>query len=1046
MFSSCAKDFVRVIGLLALCMVFTVSAMAQSTTTGAIAGVVTDQSGAVIPNAKVDIRNTGTNAVTSTTSDEGGRYRAVNLDPGTYEVKATAGGFSDYKGTVIVEVGRLTNVEAKMNVTGKGETVEVVGDAPVINTERQDFANNIDQAAIQNLPINGRRWSNYALLTPTANPDGTFGLISFRGMAGIANNSTVDGGDNNSNFYGEERGRTRLSYSTSQDSIREFQVNASNFSAEYGRSAGGVVNTVTKSGTNNYHGSGYYYIRDNALGATNPSSVLNGAPYKADDRRQQFGATLGGPIVKDRVFFFFNYDQQKRNFPGVAIPLTGTNGYASGIPVVANPTTSGKAACSLTGAAPPSTYTLGEAIFCRFGSVALGQQAANDGYAFINSLLGVNPRQGEQLLFFPKVDIKIWGGNWATSYNWLNWTSPSGIQTQPTNTIAKDQFGSDLVRSRVLNSIYNKALNAKTAMELRFHWSSENLIGDFQTQAPGQPATPGPTGAHAPGVGISGWLNIGTQTYLPRPSNPLEEQFQYTGNIVVSSGKHTWKFGAEMLHQNETVESLFQAYGTFSYTGSFSFANFLADAYNSTARDFTGSGVKKCGTIAAPGAAGTLPCYANLGQSLGTLGYNFSTNDYAMYFQDDWKMYPRLNLHLGVRYENQRFPKPQFVNPLLPSLTNEQPEDNNNFAPRLGFAYDILGNGKLVFRGGYGLYYGRIINSTIAAGLVNTGVASAQPNYFLSATTTSPVYPNLLSAAPSLTPDVVYYDARFHNPVIHQGDAIVEWEFLKNTVASFSYLNSRGRGLVNFLDQNLPATYQGTNTFTRPDGSTFTIPTYGTLARPNTSFNRITAMANEVDSDYNGFVAQVTRKMTNGWQVQSSYTFSRATDNGQNSTTFSTGNNALDPQRPALEYGRSNYDVPHKFIFAAIWQPMYFKDSNKTAHYILDDWTLAPIVNLSSGFSFTGSIGGNLPSTLNTLTGTTVSNCASSHSAGINCASPGLNRAPDVEKNTFRSPKRQTVDFRWTSASRASSASRKARSWNSSPRRSTSSTIPTSPA
>src|SRR5205085_9044087 len=166
--------------------------------------------------------------------------------------------------------------------------IEVTGEAPVINTERQDFASNINQEAIQNLPTNGRRWSNYALLTPNANPDGTFGLISFRGISGLLNNNTIDGGDNNSNFYGEERGRTRLSYSVSQDSVREFQVNTSNFSAEYGRSAGGAVNTVTKSGTNAFHGSGYWFFRDNAVGgATNPSSLLNGVAFKPEDRRQQ---------------------------------------------------------------------------------------------------------------------------------------------------------------------------------------------------------------------------------------------------------------------------------------------------------------------------------------------------------------------------------------------------------------------------------------------------------------------------------------------------------------------------------------------------------------------------------------------------------------------------------------------------------------------------------------------------------------------------------------------------------------------------------------
>ncbi|HUR37322.1 MAG TPA: TonB-dependent receptor [Terriglobales bacterium] len=1018
MLNASAKHFMRITCLMALCLVIAVAAMAQSTTNGAISGTVTDQSGAVIPNAKVEIKNTGTNDTITATSDESGRFRASNLLPGTYDIKVTAGGFADYKASrMVVEVGRISNVDAKMNITGKGETVEVLDEAPVVNTERQDFATNINQEAIQNLPINGRRWSNYALLTPNANPDGNFGLISFRGISGLLNNSTVDGGDNNSNFYGEERGRTRLSYSTSQDSIREFQVNTSNFSAEYGRSAGGVVNTVTKSGTNSLHGSAYWFIRDNALGATNPSSLLSGQPYKADDRRDQFGGTIGGPIVKDRAFFFFNYDQQRRNFPGLAIPFTGTNSY--GQYTVSNPVTAGKVACPVNGTAFSSTYTLGEGIFCRFGSVAAGQAAADAGYNFITSLLGTTPRRGDQLLFFPKVDLKVLGGNWATSYNWLNWNSPAGIQTQPTNTIAKDQFGNDLVRTRVLNSIFNRAIGAHTALELRFHWSSENLSGSWQDEIPGQPSVAGVTGSHAPGVSLTNWLNFGTQSYLPRPANPEEVQYQQSGNLAFSWGKHTTKLGAEFLHQTEEVQSLSTAYGTFSYTGTFAYANFLADAYNAGGNNFVGSGVRRCGTIGALGNPGTIPCYASLTQGVGTLGYNFSTDDWAFYIQDDWKLHPRLNLNFGLRYDRQIFPEAQFPNPAL-ALTGTRANDANNFAPRVGFAYDIFGTGKFVVRGGYGVYYARISNSTLAAGLVNTGVAAAQPSYFITASATSPVYPNILSStnvpASVGTPDVVYWDPFFRNPFIHQSDIVAEYEFMKNTVASVSYLNSKGRNLVNYLDTNLPASFQGNNTFTRPNGTTFTVPTYGTVARPNTAFQRITKIGNSVSSDYDAVVFQVTRRMTAGWQMMSSYTWSRSTDNGQNSTTFTTGNNALDPNNPNGEFGRSNFDTPHKFVFTAIWQPNFFKNEKNAAHYILDDWTLAPIISAYSGAVYTGTISGNLPSTL--LGAVSTANCSSTHSAGINCASPGINRPADVQKNTYRTPTRQTVDFRVSRAFR----------------------------
>ncbi len=976
--------------------------MAQSTTSGAISGTVTDSTGAVIPGAQVDVKSLATNDVTPAKADEAGRYRAVNLTPGKYEVKVTSGNFAAYRATVTVEVGRITDVDAKLAPSGSSETVDVKDEAPVINTEHQDFANNVDQTQIQNLPINGRRWSNYALLTPSANPDGTFGLISFRGISGLLNNNTVDGGDNNQNFYGEERGRTRLSYSTSQDAVQEFQVNTSNYSAEYGRSAGGAVNTVTKSGSNNLHGSGYYYNRNSAVGATNPSTTLNGAPFKPQDVRQQFGATIGGPIVKDKIFYFFNYDQQKRKFPGDAIPFTGNNSYSATPYVVAAPVV----ACPAPNAQFPGSYNLGNMIFCRFGSVAAGQAASNAGSAFFTSLLGANARKGDQLLFFPKVDWKVGGGNWATSYNWLNWTSPFGIQTQPTNTIAKDQFGDDLVISRSLNSIYNRAAGNNAAFEAKFHWSMENLSGDFDQALPGQAMAAGVTGTHVVGASITNWLNIGTQSYLPRPANPQEDQYQYGGNYLFTKGKHTIKIGGEFLHQNEEVQSLSQAYGTFSYTGTPAYANFLADAFNAANNDFSGSGVKRCGTVAAPA-----PCYSNLFQSIGTLGFHFNTSDTSAYIQDDYRIFPRLNLNLGLRYEFEGFPEAQFVNPLAPQ-TSVRPSDKNNFGPRIGFAYDVLGTGKLVARGGWGMYYGRVINSTIAAAITNTGVAAAQPNFTIAPTATSPIYGTLATSATAGTPpSIAYFSHDMQNPKVYESDAIVEYEVIKNTVVSASYMNSMGRGLIDFLDTNLPA-IQGTNTFTRPDGTSFTVPTYGTNARPNTNFSQMTLINNSVNSDYNAFVAQVTRKMTGSWSLQSSYTYSKATDNGQGSVTFSTGNNALDPNNPNGEFGRSTFDVPHKFIFTSVWSPNYFKDQKNVAHYILDGWTMAPIVNLSSGFDFTGTISGNLPSTVPSGGGAPAANCSSTHNSGINCAVPGTNRPADVEKNTFRSPGRYTTDYR----------------------------------
>src|SRR5882672_4015060 len=301
--------------LFAMCAL---SAMAQSTTTGAINGTVSNPNKEVVAGATVTVKNNGTNKEATTTSDDNGGFKVGNLEPGVYTVNANGSGFAPYSNAgVVVEVGRSTTLDVGLNLQGVSGTVEVTTEAPVINTTQQDFSSNMNQTSINELPINGQRWSNFALLTPGTVPDANFGLISFRGISGLLNNNTVDGGDNNQAFFSEERGRTRINYVVSQSAIKEFQVNTSNYSAEYGRAAGGVTNAVTKSGTNGFHGDAFFFDRDARLGARNPlgfitsfntaTGVLTRDGFKPQDKRYRFGGDIGGPIKKNKAFFFFNY-------------------------------------------------------------------------------------------------------------------------------------------------------------------------------------------------------------------------------------------------------------------------------------------------------------------------------------------------------------------------------------------------------------------------------------------------------------------------------------------------------------------------------------------------------------------------------------------------------------------------------------------------------------------------------------------------------------------------------------------------------------------
>src|SRR5277367_5605476 len=310
------------------------AAHAQSSTDGAIGGNVLDNSGSVVPNATVIVHNNATNAEQTAITDNSGYFRIIHLQPATYNVTVTAGGFNTYRSTdLVVQVGLLTDLEARLAVGSSTQTVEVTGEAPVINTSSPDFAGVIPQTVLRDLPVSNYRWSSYSLLTPgVVNDSNGYGLLSFRGASTLLNNVNIDGTDDNQAYFSEERGRTRAGYSFPKAAVQEFQVNTSNYSVEYGRSAGGIVNSVTKSGSNAFHGEGYYYDRDSAWAATNgavtrpvltPAGTYQVLPFKPTDLRRQYGFGVGGPILKDRLFFFFAADKFYHDFPGVAT-ISGT--------------------------------------------------------------------------------------------------------------------------------------------------------------------------------------------------------------------------------------------------------------------------------------------------------------------------------------------------------------------------------------------------------------------------------------------------------------------------------------------------------------------------------------------------------------------------------------------------------------------------------------------------------------------------------------------------------------------------------------------------
>jgi hypothetical protein len=970
----------KLFSALVLMLMLSAIALGQSTTTGAISGVVSNPNKEVVPGAAVTVRNLGTNEESSASTDETGRFRVSSLQPGSYSVAVNATGFSPFTlDAVVVEVGQVTNLEVPLSIGPVAGTVEVTADAPVINTAQQDFSSNINQTSINELPINGRRWSNFALLTPGTVPDGNFGLISFRGISGLLNNSTVDGGDNNQAFFSEERGRTRLSYSTSQAAVREFQVNTSNYSAEYGRAAGGVVNTVTKSGTNEFHGQVFYYQRNNKWGARNPlafqnvlqNGVITRVGIKPEDVRHQFGGNIGGPIVKDKVFFFFNYDQQKRNFPGLGIF-----------------------------SAPGYLNTVNRTLLTSRG---LTTAQIDSTLNFLTSLTGEVPRRGDQKIFFPKIDWHVNQDHTFTgSYNRVRWSSPSGIQTQATNTRGRASFGDDFVEIDTINARLASTFGANLINEFRFQWSRDNEFQNSQPPLPGEPTT-GP-GGRSPSVFLTNGLEFGKPTFLERDAFPDEKRWQFADTVTLSAGNHTIKWGGDVNYVKDLQINLFQEGGAYSYAN---INDFIVDYVN-----FTSNGaLRTANVVCATGVRLAGRCYtSNFNQGFGPRAFDFTTNDLAFFVQDDWRATPRLTINLGLRWEYQRQPD-HFLTGAIPQTAN-MPDDRNNFGPRFGFAYDLTGDGKTSLRGGYGIYYGRIINSTTLNALTNVGNPAGQTQVSLNPASSpatpagnpnAPIFPNVLSVAPAGTAGLQFFASDFANPQIHQLDVIVEREIARNTVVSASYLFSRGKYLPNFVDTNLRPP-SGTRQFTVVDGpfagQVWSIP-YFSGSRPNSAFGALTEIRSNVESKYNALVLQVNRRFTNGLQFQSSWTFSRSSDNGQGSQTFTTTNVPFNAFDQAFENSLSGFDRRHKFVASVVYNTDTWAEGYSGAtRSILRGWTFAPIFNLLSGPRYTGTVAGNA----NTLFG-------SNQAGGLN-GSNGSTRFALVPRNFFKQPKIVNTDLR----------------------------------
>ena len=879
-----------------------------------ISGVVRDPSGAAIPNAKVVISRANQGTLRNLQANDSGVFSAPALAPGPgYKVEVSAPGFSGYEaGGLELQVGQDLNLAVTLMVGSTVTQVDVTGAAELVNDTKSDLSQVVNTQQIQDLPINGRRVDNFVLLTPGVTNDGTFGLLTFRGIAN-GNSFLLDGNDSTERFFLENNGRTRILSQISQDAVQEFQVVSANFSAEYGRASGGVVNTVTRSGSNEFHGTGYWFYRNQDFNAHDPYATIN-----PPDTRYSVGGSFGGAFIKDKLFYFVNGEFNHRDFPfadsyikaGVIDPVNQVwigCGVASGNVPAATP-----AQC-----------------------------------AAINTLLprffGETPRNFDQPLGFGRIDYHFSDRNTFTaSFNYMQFSSFNGLQQ--TNLVsttgqAINGNGNDYGRVRNFKLGWTAVPNSSFVNEFRYGWATD-LEGDDPN-----PALLGKglglldvfvAGTTSTGVGL------GPINYLPRVE-PNEQRHEFADNVSWAKGPQIVKFGLDITSTRDYALFLPNLNGTYVY-----------QTPNQFALDYSGntSGAKNWQTFS---------------QTLGTGATDMRINNYGFYVQDQWRATPKLTVNYGARYEYEPLPQPKVCNPDYPQTCHINSKATN-LMPRVGIAYRL--NDKTVLRAGYGLFYAPVPGATLMDLFLGNGVtqqavslSSTLPAQFAA----GPIFPNNLASLPNgyqLGASSIQFAApNWKTPYSEQATFAVERQLTHDIAVTATYMWSRGIQLYSERDLNLPPLSSLTYTYIIDDASgnqvgAYNTPMYLGSARPNPRYGAVVQDENGVTSFYNGLALQLQKRFSHGLLGNVSYTWSHEIDDGQgygqatSNIFLSNAFTWLFNGNYRLDRGDGLEDQRQRLAVSWVWQPTFTHRSGAFYKYVVNNWQLSSLTTINSARAY----------------------------------------------------------------------------------------------
>jgi outer membrane receptor for ferrienterochelin and colicin len=876
-------------------------------TTGTIQGTVSDANGAIVPGANVEIKNLDTNLSTTLTTDDGGRFVALALRPGNYSVTVSKQGFA----TIVVEkteltVGQALNLPLSMKVSGVSERV-TVNVTPTVDTVKTEASTTINETAVNTTPILGRKFEDLLTLTPGVSvvqgPDGD--EITFSGQRGVFNNVSLDGGDYNNGFFGEQLGGQRAAIDIPLDAVKEFQVVATGATAEFGRTAGGIINVISKSGTNDVHGSLFYFQRLEGLTA----HTSDGKPLK-DFNRKQFGGTVGGPISKNKAFFFLSFE-------GIREKLSRANlSEAIGTP------------CSV--AAP--TITANEAL--------INGSADCQRLALIN-FIKTTRNQDEGLpvqhkinneAFLGKVDWDLNSANkLALSYNFDY--SKNTNQTFDVATYGNSANGIE-GPSKINNFNVNlfSSLSSTRLNEAHFSYTRELRPRN---------ATPSNVPADT-AMGFATSFRFGNPFFLNPTIDELLWRTDARDNFSIVSGNHNVKVGGEWLHtlNDQVFRGFFEGRYIFdSVTGFLRYASPAATGgfgptvgeCFSAAGAFTGwvtQGAPFSQTCpAGSSVGGPLLLYLQNGIPTGISGVpapgksTIKNEDLSLFIQDSWHMRSNFTLNYGLRWEAQIFPKPivapaqtaygaLLTNPRFPSDgTLHSPK--KEFQPRLGFAWDVAKNGKSVLRASYGIFYGRQNMLTQVGSITDNGVQqfgifcnSSFAFTCFGAATKPPTWPGIQSVPPSggipFGASVRVFDKNYANPRIYTLNAQFEQEIARDLSLYFDFTHSKGVHLTRFLNYNRTGALMP---------ATPLFPTLGDVF--------VTSAVGK--SLYNGFTVGMRKRMSKRYQFEWNYVLSKDQDDDSNERDPFT-DRSLTFLNLSLDYSVSDRDIRHKFNFYSFVQ------------------------------------------------------------------------------------------------------------------------------